>query len=83
MQPISQTPYDQNNKLLVRYSSHGLNKKLLVCLNNKPFDLQTILDHSNTKLVRNSDPHCISIFLILTKFESKSLKIAIFFDYEY
>ena len=30
-QPICQTPYDLNNKLLVRYSSRGLNKEFLVC----------------------------------------------------
>ena len=64
-QPISQTPYDLNNKLLVRYSGHGLNNELLVHysghgLNNEPFDNQTVLDHSNTELVCYSDPHCTS-----------------------
>ena len=43
MQPISQTPYDLNNKKLVPYLSHGLNNKLLVRysghgLNNESFD---------------------------------------------
>ena len=62
-QPISQTPYDLNNELLVRYSGHGLNNKLLVRysghgLNNEPFDEPTVLDHSNTELVRFSDLHC-------------------------
>ena len=50
MQPISQTPYDLNNELLFRYSGHGLN--------NEPFGNRTTLDHSNTKLIRYSDPHC-------------------------
>ena len=63
MQPISQTSYDLNNELLIRYSSHGLNTELLVRysghgLNNEPFDEQTNLDHLNTELVRYSDPHC-------------------------
>ena len=49
-QPISQTPYDLNNQLLFRYSGHGLN--------NEPFDEPTVLDHSNTELVRFSDLHC-------------------------
>ena len=62
-QPISQTPYDLNNELLVRYSGHGLNNELLVRysghgLNNEPFGNRTILDHLNTELVRYSDPHC-------------------------
>ena len=48
MQPISQTTHVLNNKLLVHHSSHDLN--------NKPFDEQTILDHSNTKLVHYLDP---------------------------
>ena len=64
-QPISQTPYDLNNELLFRYSGHGLNNKLLVCysgngLNNEPFNKRTVLDHTNTELVRYSDPHCNS-----------------------
>ena len=55
MQPISQTTYDLNSNLLnsevlVRYSSHDLN--------NKPFDEQTVLEHSNTEIVHYSDPHC-------------------------
>ena len=50
MQTISQTPFDLNNDLFVRYSGHGLN--------NEPFDERTVLDHLNTKLVRYSDPHC-------------------------
>ena len=50
MQPISQTPYDMNDELLVCYSGHGLN--------NGPFDEQTVLNHLNTGLVRYSDPHC-------------------------
>ena len=54
-QPISQTPYDLNKELLVRYSGHGLN--------NKPFNERTNLDHLNTKLVCYSDPHCIWILL--------------------
>ena len=65
-QPISQTAYDLNNELLVHYSSHGLNNELLVRysghgLNNEPFDERTVLDHSNTKLVRYSGPHCIKV----------------------
>ena len=52
-QPVSQTPYDLNNELLVRYSSYGLINKLLVYysghgLNNEPFDEQTVLDYLNT-----------------------------------
>ena len=43
-QPISQTPYDLNSQLLICYSSHGLN--------NEPYDEPTVLDHSNTELVR-------------------------------
>ena len=50
MQSISQTPYDLNNELLVRNSGHGLN--------NEPFDGRTVLDHSNTELVCQSDPYC-------------------------
>ena len=30
-------------------------------LNNEPFDEQTNLEHSNTEIVRYSDPHCIHI----------------------
>ena len=65
-QPISQTPDDLNNELLVGYSSHGLNNELLVGysghgLNNKPFDERTVLDHLNTELVCYSDLHCISL----------------------
>ena len=51
-QPISQRPYDLNNELLFAYSGHGLN--------NEPFDEQTVLDHSNTKLVRYSDSQCMT-----------------------
>ena len=29
-------------------------------LNNRPFDYQTTFDHLKTRLVRYSDPHCIS-----------------------
>ena len=50
IQPISQTTYDLNSELLVCYSSHDLN--------NGPFKERTVLDHSNTKLVCYSDPHC-------------------------
>ena len=39
------------NKLIVRHSGHGLN--------NRPFHNRKCLDHSNTGLVRYSDPHCI------------------------
>ena len=56
-QPISQTTYDLNNELLVRYSGHGLN--------NEPFEERTVLDHSNTELVRYSDPHCIEQICVL------------------
>ena len=61
MQPISQTTYNLNNKLIVHYSSHGQNTNLLVCysnhdLNNEPFDEQTILNNLKTKLVHYSDP---------------------------
>ena len=52
-QPISQTTYDLNSKLLVRYSSHDLN--------NEPFKEQTVLDHLNTEQVCYSDPHCFWI----------------------
>ena len=38
---------------LVRYSGHGLI--------NEPFDQLTIQDHSNTELVRYSDPHCNTV----------------------
>ena len=48
MQPISQTTYNLNNKLIVHYSSHDLN--------NEPFDEQTILNNLKTKLVHYSDP---------------------------
>ena len=48
MQPISQKTHDLNSELLVCYSSFNLN--------NKPYDEQTIFDHSNTELVRYSDP---------------------------
>ena len=66
MQPISQTTYDLNSKLLVRYSSHVLNEELLVCyssydLKSKPFEERTILDHLNTELVGYSDPHCTGL----------------------
>ena len=40
IQPISQTTYDLNSKLLVCYSSHDLK--------NEPFREQTILGHSST-----------------------------------
>ena len=61
-QPISQTTYDLNIKLLVRYSHHVLKNKLLVRyssldLNNEPFKQRTILHHLNTQLVCFSDPH--------------------------
>ena len=63
MQPISQTTYNLNSELLVRYSSHVLNNELLFRysshdLKNKLFEEPTVLDHLNTKLVRYSDPHC-------------------------
>ena len=54
VQTISQTTYDLKSKLLVRYSSHDLK--------NKTFNEKTILDHSNTKLVRYSDPHCTPFY---------------------
>ena len=47
MQLCYQTFYHSNRELLVCYSVH--------CLNNGPFDEQTILDHLNTELVRYSD----------------------------
>ena len=50
MQPILQTTYYLNNKPLVRHSSHDLN--------DEPFNDQTGLDHSNTKLIHYSDPDC-------------------------
>ena len=53
IQAISQTPYDLNNKLLVRYLGHGLN--------NKPFDEQTLLNHLNTKLVAIQIPAVVAI----------------------
>ena len=61
VQPMSQTPYDLNNKLLVHYSSHSLYTELVVCfsshdLNNEPFNDPTGFDHSNTKLFQNSNP---------------------------
>ena len=40
------------NQMAVRYSNGGLNKE--------PFDKRTVFNHSNTKLVRYSDPHCIA-----------------------
>ena len=49
----NQATYKLNNDLLVCYSSHDLN--------NGPFNYRTGLDHSNTKLVRYPDPHCIFI----------------------
>ena len=60
-QPISQTIYGLNSRLIVCYSGHVLNNVLLVRysshdLNNKPFQEQTILDNSNTELVRYSVP---------------------------
>ena len=66
MQPISQTTHDLNKKLLVHYTSHGLNNELLAGysghgLNDEPFDKRTILDQSNTQLVRFSDSHCDSL----------------------
>ena len=72
-QPISQTTYDLNSKLLVCYSSHVLNNKLFVRylshdLNNKPFDERTILDHSNTKLIYYSDPLCTQTIVKNMKF---------------
>ena len=74
-QPISQTPYDLNNELLVRYSGHGLNNELLVRysghgLNNEPFGNRTILDHLNNELVRYSDPHCTTIFVLTSMLHS-------------
>ena len=42
-----------HNELLVHFSGHGLN--------NEAFDERTVLDHSNTKLVCYSDPHCMPI----------------------
>ena len=45
-------------KLLVRYSS--------LDLNSEPLDEQTILDHSNIKLVHYSDPHCIFLELCIS-----------------
>ena len=65
-QPISQTTYDLNSQILVRYSSHVLYNKFLVPysshdLNKEPFKELTILDHSKTELVRYSDLHCIKI----------------------
>ena len=55
-----------NNKFLVRYSSHDLNSKLLVCysdggLNKEPFNDRKALNHLNTELVRYSDPYCSPI----------------------
>ena len=43
IQAISHVAYNLNSRLLVRYSSHDLNKN--------PFNDQTGLDHWNTKLV--------------------------------
>ena len=68
-QPISQTTYELNSKLLlVHYSSHVLNNKLLVCysshdLNNEPFKEQTIFDHLNPEPVGYSDPLTTAIFV--------------------
>ena len=50
MGPISQTSYDLNRELLVRYLNHDQN--------NKPFKERTILDHLDTELIHYSDPHC-------------------------
>ena len=65
----STTSSCDNIKLLVYYSSHGLNTKILVRysgygLNNEPLDERTILDHLNTKLVCYSDPHCIYLLFV-------------------
>ena len=46
--------YVLNNELLLRYSSHDLN--------NKTFKEQSILSHSNTKLICYSNPHCSILF---------------------
>ena len=72
--PSVTQPYDLNIELLVRYSGHGLN--------NKPFGNQTILNHSNTELVRYSDPlnkscfGCQWLFSMCSLFE-KSLSVLI------
>ena len=42
---------DLNTGQFVRYSDHGLN--------TGPFNDRTGFNHSNTGLVRYSDPHCI------------------------
>ena len=50
---ISQSTYDLNNEILVRYSIHGLN--------NTPFNKQTILDQLKIKLVCYSDPTVVEV----------------------
>ena len=57
MKPINQTTFELNKELI-----HGLNTELLVLssshdLNNEPFKDRTGLEHSNTELVCNSNPH--------------------------
>ena len=44
--------------MVVRLSNGGLNKE--------PFDERTVFNHSNTELVRYSDPHCIQVMAWIT-----------------